>query len=203
MRPALAGRLSAALLGAALLALPPAGATAQQKYPTRDHAVTYRMQHEGRTAEMRVYFSVATQRQRVEMPEAGVAMIHDLPGRRMLMLNEQMRIAMQLPVTAAQDQAILAIPDDMTLAPLGAETVAGHRCTAYRATQRGAERGTVCTTADGILLKADLTQNDRRGVMEATALTLGPQPATLFEVPRGWQTMDMPTPPPGTQRPPR
>jgi hypothetical protein len=198
MRPALAG-----LLGAALLALTGTEATAQRNAPTRDHAVTYRMQHEGRTAEMRVHYSAATRRQRVEMVDAGVAMIHDLPGRRMLMLNEQARVAMQLPVTASQGQAILAIPDDMTLTQLGAETIAGHRCTAYRATQRGVERGTVCTTEEGILLKADLTQNDRRGVMEATAVTLADQPASLFEVPAGWQTVEMPPPPQNGQRPQR
>lgn len=198
MRPILA-----AFLGSALLAFPVPQAAAQQKAPTRDHAVTYRMQHEGRTAEMRVYFSAATRRQRVEMADAGMAMIHDLPGRRMLMLNEQMRMVMELPVNAQQGQPMLAVPDDMTLTRTGADTVAGHRCTTYRATQRGADRGTVCVTDDGIMLRADLSQGDRRGTMEATSLSLAPQPAALFQVPQGWQTMQMPSAPPSGQRPPQ
>ncbi|MCU0986570.1 MAG: DUF4412 domain-containing protein [Acetobacteraceae bacterium] len=204
-------RTIAILLGAGLLAAPGHEAAAQQKAPTRDHAVTYRMQHEGRTAQMTVSFSASLRRQRVEMAEAGVAMIHDLPGRRMLMLNEQLRIAMELPVTAQQGQQMLSIPDDMTLARTGSATIAGHACTTYRATQRGAERGTVCLTEDGIMLRADLAQGERRGTMEATTLSLSPQPAALFEVPEGWQTMQMPSAPPGAtpgappggQRPPR
>lgn len=197
----------AILLGAGLLAAPGHEATAQQKAPTRDHAVTYRMQHEGRTAQMTVYFSASMRRQRVEMAEAGIAMIHDLPGRRMLMLNEQMRMAMELPVTAQQGQQMLSLPDDMTLTRTGAATVAGHGCTTYRATQRGTDRGTVCVTDDGIMLRADLAQGERRGTMEATNLSLSPQPAALFEVPEGWQTMQMPSAPQnapqGGQRPAR
>jgi hypothetical protein len=193
----------AALLGAALLAAAVPEATAQQKQPTRDYAVTYRMEHEGRSAEMRVFFSAALRRQRVEMPEGGVAMIHDLPANRMLMLNEQMRMAMEMPVNAPQGQQMLTLPDDMSLTRTGTATVAGHRCTTYRAAQRGTDRGTVCVTDDGIMLRADLSQGDRRGTMEATSLSLSTQPATLFQVPPGWQTMQMPTAPQGGQRPQR
>jgi hypothetical protein len=39
--------------------------------------------------------------------------------------------------------------------------------------------------------------------MEATSLSLTPQPATLFAVPEGWQVMQMPSAPPGGQRPAR
>jgi hypothetical protein len=178
-------------------------AAAQPKQPTRDHAVTYRMAHAGQALEMRVFYSAAARRQRVEMPEAGVAMIHDLPGRRMLMLNEQMRIAMELPVNGPQGQQMLSLPEDMTLARTGTATVAGHGCTTYRAVQKGVERGTVCVTDDGIMLRADLAQGERRGTMEATSLSLSPQPATLFAVPEGWQVMQMPSAPPGGQRPAR
>lgn len=202
MRTPLAARLGAGLLGAILLAVPAHQAAAQPKQPTRDYAVTYRVEHEGRTAEMRVFFSAASRRQRVEMPDAGVAMIHDLPARRMVMLNEQMRMAMELPANAAQGQQMLSLPDDMTLTRTGAATVAGHRCITYRAAQRGTDRGTVCLTDDGIMLRGDLAQGERRGTMEATALSLTTQPAALFQVPEGWQTMQMPSPPPGGQRPP-
>lgn len=196
-------RVLPAFLAGALLAAPAADAAAQPKQPSRDHAITYRIEHEGRVAEMRVFYSAATRRQRVEMPEGDVAMIHDLPANRMLMLNEQLRMAMEMPVNAAEGQPMLAVPDDMTLTRTGADTVAGHRCTRYRAAQRGADRGTVCVTDDGILLRADLTQGGRRGLMEATALSLAAQPASLFEVPPGWQTMQMPSLPQGGQRPPR
>ena len=193
-------------LSAALAASLPLAAAAQPKQPGRDYAATYRMESNGQAAEMRVFFSAATRRQRVEMADAGMVMIHDVPGNRMLMLNEQMRMAMEVPVNAGQ-QNMLSIPDDMALTRTGTATVAGHRCTTYRAVQAGAERGTVCVTDDGILLQADLRQGDRRGTMQATALSLGLQPAALFQVPEGWQVMQMPqgqhqgAPPQGQRRP--
>ncbi len=192
-----------AFLTAALLAATGMHAAAQPKQPSRDHAVTYRMENEGRTAEMRVFYRAATRRQRVEMPEGGIAMIHDLAANRMLMLNERTRMVMEMPVNAPQSQQMPTIPDDMTLTRTGSATVAGHRCTTYRAVQRGVDRGTVCVTDDGIMLQADLRQGDRRGRMEATSLSLAPQPASLFDVPQGWQTMPTPTAPPGGQRPPQ
>lgn len=191
------------VLTAALLAATGTHAAAQPKQPSRDHAVTYRMESEGRATEMRVFYRAATRRQRVEMPEGGVAMIHDMAANRMLMLNERARMVMEMPVNAAQSQQMLTIPGDMTLTRTGSATVAGHGCTTYRAIQRGVDRGTVCVTDDGIMLRADLAQGERRGTMEATALSLSPQPAALFEVPAGWQTMQMPSAPPGGQRPAR
>lgn len=180
-----------ALLSALAMVAIAAPAVAQPKQPSRDYAATYRMEGSGQSAEMRVFFSAATRRQRVEMAEAGVVMIHDVPASRMLMLNEQTRMVMELPVNAGQ-QNMLTIPDDMTLTRTGTATVAGHRCTTYRAVQAGAERGTVCVTDDGILLQADLRRGDQRGTMQATALTLAPQPASLFQVPEGWQTIRRP-----------
>jgi hypothetical protein len=182
------------ILSVALAAvlLPPA-AEAQPRQPSRDYAATYRMESEGKAAEIRVFYSAASRRQRVETAEGGMAMIHDIPGNRMLMLNAQNRMAMELPGNVGPGQQnMLNVPDDMTLTRTGTATVAGHRCTTYRAMQAGVERGTVCVTDDGILLRADFQQGERRGTMQATALSLDSQPASLFQVPEGWQVTQMP-----------
>jgi len=184
------------LVLAAVAALPLAAA-AQPKQPSRDFAVTYRMESEGRTAEMRVFYSAATRRQRVEMGDAGMAMINDAAAGRVLMLNEPARMVMEMPAAAARQQPMFAIPDDMTLTRTGTATVAGNRCTTYRAVQAGAERGTMCVTDDGIMLSGDFRQGDRAGRLEAISLSLSPQPASLFQPPQGWQVMQMPSGPPG------
>jgi hypothetical protein len=194
--------LAVACLAAALL---PCAAGAQTKPPGRDHAATYRIETEGRTAEMRVFYSAATRRQRVEMADAGMAMINDQASGRVLILNEAARMVMEMPLAAARDQPMLAVPEDMTLTRTGTGTVAGHRCTIYRAAQGGQDRGTLCMTDDGILLSGDFRQGNQRGRMEATSLTLAPQPASLFEPPQGWQIMQAPPggPPQGQRRPQR
>jgi len=194
--------LSAACLAAALL---PCDSLAQTKPPGRDYAATYRVETEGRAAEMRVFYSAATRRQRVEMADAGMAMINDQAAGRVLILNEPARMVVEMPLAAAQDQPMLAVPEDMALTRTGTGTVAGHNCTLFRATQAGQDRGTVCVTDDGILLSGDFRQGNRRGRLEATSLTLARQPASLFEPPEGWQMMQFPQAgqPQGQRRPQR
>ncbi|WP_144299986.1 DUF4412 domain-containing protein [Elioraea rosea] len=187
MRQRILATTAAALLCQAL----PAPASAQQKQPTRDFAITYRVESQGNSAEMRLFHSATTRRQRVEMADAGMVMIQDIGNGRAMILNEQARMAMELPSPSLRQQ-MLAIPDDMSLSRTGTATVLGHRCTVYRGTQNGADRGTVCLTDEGVMLKADMRLQDKGGTMEATALTLGAQPDTLFTVPEGWQRMQMP-----------
>jgi hypothetical protein len=187
------------LVLAAVAAALPLAAAAQPKQPSRDYAATYRIEAEGRASEMRVFYSAATRRQRVEMADAGMAMINDQASGRVLILNEPARVVMEMPAAAARQQPLLSLPDDMTLSRTGTATVAGHRCTTYRAVQAGADRGTVCVSDYGILLSGDFRQGDRTGRMEATSVTLAPQPAALFQPPQGWQTMQMPSGPPGAK----
>lgn len=178
------------MIAAAGLLLPLA-ATAQPKHPTRDHAVTYRMEHQGQATQMTVAYSAATRRQRVEMPEAGLAFITDQAAMRMFMLTAATRTVMEMPIAKGQEPGFV-LPDDMVLARTGTATVAGHRCTVYRAEQNRVDRGTLCMTDEGIMLRAAMRQGDMAGTMEATSLTLAVQPASQFEVPPGWQVTQMP-----------
>jgi hypothetical protein len=182
---------------AAVLLLPLA-ATAQPKQPTRDYAVTYRMEHQGQggqtqAGQMNVAYSAATRRQRVEMPEVGMVVITDQAALKMFMLNAATRTVMEMPLVKGQQPGFV-LPDDMVLTRTGSATVAGHRCTTYRAEQNRAERGTVCMTDEGIMLRAAMRQGELAGAMEATSLTLATQPASQFALPDGWQVMRMPAP---------
>lgn len=190
---------------AASLAL---AAEAQPREPSRDYAAAYRLEGQGAAVEMRVFYSAATRRQRVETPEGGMAMIHDVPNGRMLMLSAEARMVMVMPMQRGE-QTLLAVPDDVALTRSGTATVAGHRCTLYRAARAGREGGTVCLSEDGIVLAAEWREEGGRGGRaEATSLTLAPQPAALFEPPQGWQVVQMPAgapqgPQPGQRRQPR
>jgi hypothetical protein len=180
-----------AIIAAVAASLLPVAADAQPKQATRDYAVTYRTEHQGQSGEMIVAYSAATQQQRIEMPEAGIVVITDQAARRMLMLNAATRTVMEMPLAKGQEPGFV-LPDDMVLTRTGSATVAGHRCTTYRAEQNRAERGTVCVTDEGIMLRSALRHGDMSGTMEATSLALAPQPASRFTVPEGWTVTQMP-----------
>lgn len=180
-----------AIIAAAAASLLPLAAAAQPKQPTRDYAVTYRMEHQGQAGQMTVAYSATTRRQRVEMPDAGMVVITDQAALRMFMLNAATRTVMEMPLAKGQEPGFV-LPDDMVLTRTGSATVAGHRCTLYRAEQNRAERGTVCMTDEGIMLRAAMRQGDLAGTIEATAVTLAPQAASQFAVPEGWSVMQMP-----------
>lgn len=198
-------RRIALLLTLALAA--PAAAQEPPRIPTRDYAVTYAMTGFGAQAPktIQISFSAATQRQRIDMHEAGqnVSMIMELGGQRMWMLEHGSRMAMELGRGAGpgSDVPISPIDDDATLTRIGTDRVAGHACTVYRVTQQGKPRGTACVTEHGVMLRGEFEEDGERGRMEATRVSLDRQPAERFEVPSGYQTMQMPAMPMG--QPPR
>lgn len=202
-------RSSVLLLTLALAA--PAAAQEPPRIPTRDYAATYAMTGFGTEAPktMQMSFSAATKRQRIDMAEAGqnVSMIMELGGQRMWMLEHGSRMAMELTAGAGPggDMPISPIDDDATLTRTGTDRVAGHACTVYRVTRQGRPQGSACVTEHGIMLRGEFEEDGKRGRMEATRVSLDRQPTERFEVPPGYQTMQMPAMPGGTpgQRPRR
>jgi hypothetical protein len=199
-------RRSAALLMTLALAAP-AAAQEPPRIPTRDFAATYAMTGFGTDAPktMQMSFSMASKRQRIDLAEAGqnVSMIMELGGSRMWMLEHSSRMAMELTPGAGpgSDVPISPIDDDATLTRVGSDRVAGLACTVYRVAKQGRPRGTACVTEHGIMLRGEFEEDGRRGRMEATRVSLDPQPADRFQVPAGYQTLQMPTMPMG--QPPR
>lgn len=202
-------RLAAALTVLALAA--PAVAQEPPRIPTRDYAATYAMTGFGTEAPktMQMSFNAATKRQRIDMAEAGqnMSMIMELGGQRMWVLEHQTRMAMELTPGAGPggDMPASPIEPDATLTRTGTDRVAGHACTVYRVARQGKPQGTACVTGDGILLRGEFEEGGQRGRMEATQLSLAAQPKERFEVPAGYQTMQMPAMPGGApgQPPPR
>lgn len=198
-------RLAAALTILALAA--PAAAQDPPRIPTRDYAATYAMTGFSSEAPktMQMSFNAALKRQRVDMAEDGknMSMIMDLGGQRVWMIEHTHRVAMELTPGAGPggELPLSQIEKDATLTRTGADRVAGLACTVYRVAHRGETTGTACITADGIMLRAEFEAGSTHGRVEATSVSLAAQPQERFEVPAGYQTMQMPGGMPG--QPPR
>ncbi len=181
------------LLAAIATLIPLAGAQAQPREPTRDFAATYTMQSGADSTTMTMAYSVALNRHRIEIADAGMVMIHDRVAGKVLMLNEQMRMVMEVPLTPQQSQ-LLTIPPDASMTRKGSDRVAGIACTIYDIVHKGGQSGTACISADGILLRAQARQGERQGTMQATRVELATQAPAKFQAPEGWQTMQQPAP---------
>lgn len=198
-------RRTALLLTLALVS--PAAAQEPPRVPTRDYAATYTMTGFGTEAPktMEMSFSAATKRQRVDMADAGqnISMIMELGGSRMWVLQHESRMAMELSggTQGDRDVPISPIDKDARLTRVGTDRVLGLACTIYRVIREGKPQGTACVTEHGIMLRGEFEEDGERGKMEATRVSLDRQPAERFEVPPGYQTMQMPAMPMG--QPPR
>ena len=196
MRPAL---LAALLTAVALPAL------AQDKpltFPTRDVSITYRFLGTppgGQTLpEMTMSWIAASQVVRMDMGGMGW-MVADHQAQRGFMVMDQARMVMEIPMAQVMRQA--GPSPTATYRRTGSSSVAGLACDLW-SFQDGANAGTACITADGVMLRAEGSSQGHAGGMEATAVTYGPQDPARFQRPNGYQTMQMPTGAPPGGRPP-
>lgn len=180
-------------LAAALIATLPAMAQAQDRpqiFPTRDVAVTYRVAGQGQQAELTMLWSAARRMMRMNMPEGLGYMVTDHQGQRGFMVMEQMRMVMDMPMQQAG-----GLQQDLENARFtrgGTEKIAGHDCTVWRY-QSASGQGEACITGDGVVLRGNgSARGAGDGRMEATRVVFAPQDASLFQRPRGYQTMQMP-----------
>jgi hypothetical protein len=208
-------------LAAALLALsaPASPALAQSAPPlpaTRDYSATYRVSGlNDQTVDVKVFWNAALKRQRVEpqLPDApagmgGIAMIMDQGAGTITMLQPSQRMAMELPIGAqggasGPDMQSMIDTNKYRFERTGSDRVLNQPCTVWRVVEKaGAGAGTACITSDGVMLRTEANHQGRPTRMEAVAVSLTTQPATLFEVPADYQRMQMPGAGQG-QRPPR
>jgi len=191
--PATAARFAGAGLLVATLALA-SPALAQERPPVppiRDYAATYQVEAQGAGAnQMRMIYNAQLQRVRMEMGSGQVGII-DHRARRMTMLMTAQRMAMEMDLSQVPSSDPQSMMRDAQFTRQGQDTVAGHRCIIYRVRSHGGE-STSCVTGDGILLRSEGNQNGRPWKMEASELTLATQPANQFEVPAGFQRMNVP-----------
>ncbi|MCC7427096.1 MAG: hypothetical protein IT557_09340 [Alphaproteobacteria bacterium] len=166
---------------------------AQQAWPTpaRDYSVTYRMTDE--EGELRVSFSAARGRVRTEMPDSYT--IVDQPGRRLWMVLPEQRMAMEVPMVEGAPSAfdLSAILHGAEATRLDASTVVGHACTNYQLRfPDGSDPGTACISEEGLILRLEGKDGDKKVEIVATDLSFALQPGERFEVPAGYSIMRQP-----------
>ena len=165
--------------------------------PSRDVVVEYHVagvtagQHRSDT--VRMYFTDHGMKLRIEpVGQPGYSIV-DRSAARMVMVMTQQHIYMEVPY---DPQRVMAFEGkDTTFTRVGTDTVAGIGCTVYDA-KRSDRSGQVCLSDDGLLLRAKSDDPAQAGGgLEATSVTYGPQPASLFAPPPDFQKMDIPAMP--------
>ena len=180
-----------------LAALPAMAQTAPANLrPTRDVAVTYRMEGAGapQPQEMQMAWDVANGRQRVDPPGGQGWMLIDRKANSAVMVMDARRMAMQMPAAtvAAMTQDP---PAGTTYTAKGTDRVAGQACNLWETTTPQG-KSTICITEDGVLLRAVTEAVGRPGMppggsmrMEATEVRYAAADPARFAVPQGYQSI--------------
>lgn len=163
----------------------PAAAARPPMRPDRDVDVTYAMVPAGRedALRQRMRWRVADRMLRVDPPMPGLYMLVDYRARRMLMVREA-------------DRKLIVLDDGQARLPgeapggdyrrRGHDKVAGLPCTDWDVRDNGGQPVTLCVTDDGVMLRAS---NGPRVMAEAVEVHYGPQPASAFLPPPGYETV--------------
>jgi hypothetical protein len=183
------GRL--ALAGLALAPGLARAADAPVLVPTRDVAVTYRMDAGGRTVEQRMRWSVAARRMRIDPPTPGIFVLIDYAAGRMDVVREPERsfVEMAAPATLPGLGTPGAELREGRYVRGGADEVSGMACTDWTTHDTKGRATEVCITADGVLLRVRLAG---RVLADAARVEYGPQDPALFQLPRGYTRMTQP-----------
>lgn len=159
--------------------------------PTRDVAVTYTASAPNQTPQpVETAWSAAQQRLRIDTPRAPGWVLVDLPGNRLRMVMEGQRMVLDLP-GKGPIPLLDGVPPGTRMTRAGSATVAGHRCENWQVSSQEGE-GTLCLTADGVLLRAAGTREGKRGSLEATSVRYSAQDPARFTVPQGMMSMNLP-----------
>jgi hypothetical protein len=189
-------RTAAAIAASALL--PAVQALAQPgppAAPTRDVAVTYRNQDDGKTKELGIRWSVAEGRMRIDTPEG--AFIRDLRANKDILLMTQQRMFLEGKVGSKTGTGLDLVKPGDTVRREGTDRVAGQDCTIWRIEAKKedpedeAEVKRACVTADGVPLRVVETEGGEQGrTTIATRVEYGRQDPALFRVPEGYRPFD-------------
>lgn len=151
------------------------------------------VESEGHAMTMRTSMDGGKARSEMEMPglpgqpEASLRVVTivrpDL--QKMYILYPDSQVYEEKPLDLRDAQLSAASAPGAATEDLGAETVEGVACTKYRVTYEGQSMRVWASQADGIPVK--MQSVDGRTVIRLTNVRLGPQPASLFEIPAGYQ----------------
>ena len=182
------------------LASPTAQAQGRPVFPpTRDVAVTYRVEHEGQVTSLRLAWSAGLRALRGDtlagtpatiagMPlPPGAWVVVDLNANRAFAAEDRSGLTLDLPQLASQAQSADSRLASTPARRLGSDRVANLPCIIWRIEPQAGMRSRrplqVCLTADGVPLRAE--EEGRRGRAEATAVQYRQQDAARFRPPQG------------------
>jgi hypothetical protein len=125
--------------------------------------------------------------------EHSVVIMNGDRGVIMLLMPAQQTYMEGSSAGRAFDETNVELPDPETweIERVGRESVNGVPATKYRVATDGGEvtrmRGFIWVSDEGIPVRTDMVTGDDRIQMELSDLVVGPQPASLFEPPAGYQ----------------
>ncbi len=191
------------LAAAALLALIPQAATAQERpvlTPSRDVDVVYMMVQAGgpggpRVVEERMRWAASAGKLRIDPPTRGLWMVMDSGARRISTVREADRTVLDIEAGATFPGP--ALPGGAAaFQRRGDDSVAGVPCTDWQTRDVTGTPTLACITEDGVLLRASAAG---RVVVEALHLAYAPQDPAVFRIPQDYRRI---TPPPVKRNPP-
>jgi hypothetical protein len=189
-------RLTGLTLAAALLAGPALAQDRPALFPTRDVTVTYRMTGGPQSGvEMAMSWLANGQLMRVDVPGGLGFMVSDHQNQRGFMVMEQQRAIMDIPM--AQAAGAQEAMRNARFTRGANATVAGIACTNWTYETPQQPSGTACITADGVLLRSQVTMGAQQMTMEAVRVDFAAQDPARYQRPQGYQSMQMPQMPPG------
>ena len=156
-----------------------------QLRPTRDVDVTYKapVPHSTNTALLqRLRFSAKLQHQRLDMPTSSTWILFDIPGHRMMLVNDAARKVNILLADGELGQVNLAAGSHWERRA-GAK-IAGLACTDWQVMTKTGPGPVSCYTDDGVVLRI---VDGARLVMEAASVGYASQPEAAMVVPAGYQ----------------
>lgn len=177
-------------LAATLLAAPALADQMPNLIPAHDVTGTYLVTAQGGPKNVTVEYSKSANVLRLN-PQGGQGyLLYDFGAHDAKMVMPDMQKYMDQPALANRAQALQgANGDNTSIAKGGTETIAGHECTDYTATDKTkGTSSTLCVTDDGVLLK--LASPDSSVV--AQKVSYDSVPEADVTLPAGYTALTMP-----------
>ena len=186
-------------LAATLLAAPVLADRFPNMVPTHDVSGTYLITGKSSPQTLTVEYSKSANILRVNPPAQGGYILYDFATKDAKMVLPQMQRYMDesqvANAVASQAQGGGGNGDAVSITTSGTETIAGHECTDYLATDstKGTS-STICITADGVILS--MLSSDGNKIVAQT-ISYDAVPAADVQVPPSFTLFAMPQLPAG------
>jgi hypothetical protein len=128
----------------------------------------------------------------IEMGDEKETMYMLMPGEKRAIKQSRQAMAAMVPEDAKkQGKEVAETPADVKVDDLGEETIEGRVVKKMRFAVQGGQVLGWFDKASGAPLRMESDASGHKSSMEWRNFSPGPQPAKLFEVPKGYEVMDM------------